>query len=208
MISLRELSLKKVAECVKSIVTFTNVSPLPWTLTVEVIKCYANFKWTKILLEAHDNPLTDILIIQAVEHTREIPSETHRKALLCQANFEDIYIFPKYCVWVNICYIPEYNLRLCWGCCNAFMVVLGLWNKKRPTVLRDHYHITLQVQEIHRLYRSTNMYCQNDFLELLLGLKDEYTCVNDLHNIDHYNNNHPYVTRFVDSGNDDSDIDF
>ncbi|CAH2010520.1 unnamed protein product [Acanthoscelides obtectus] len=56
-------------------------------------------------------------------------------------------------------------------------------------------------------FQTNDMYCQNDFLELLFGLKDEYTCGNDLHNIDH-DNNLPYVTRFVDSGNDDSDIDF
>lgn len=116
--SLSELCIKTTCENIENIVEFLNCSPLPWTLTKEVVKKYSNYRWHYINQIALKDESRHLKCLEFIHLDKIIPMSL-RNAILATSGWE-VDVFDEdvdhYCVWVNYYNVKHFNLVICKSC--------------------------------------------------------------------------------------------
>lgn len=208
--TLQEIVIQLTCENITSIVSFINQSPLPWPLTQKIVRAYSGYRWEFIVKNAYKDNSRKLVCLEEMLYTRKILNSRIRNAIICNLRWEQVYDQQNYCVWVNYYKIENLNLILCHSCYKALREVFKLKNIScNIFVIRDHFHLYFRTSFLPQLYRSKKFWCQNDFRTLLFGLKDIEECTSDLHESPHCEPTYPpYYERFIESGDEDSDIDY
>lgn len=179
MMKLKEMCIQKVCEQITRLTLFVWISPLPWSLTEEIIEKFPMFKWKALQKDAADKyEYDDTDLVDFEFHANMSPNL--RSALLCTDNLEMFASNDYYCAWTHFYVIDKYNISLCKSCLLIFIDVLKEKNIKCSYSFH-HFHESVLSYELHHLYQKRSSYCQNSFSEILFELKDKFDCDRDLH---------------------------
>lgn len=184
--TLEQLCLKKICESIEKLsqllmpISFSN---LPWSTIEKIVKNYATYRWAYLIKQAEINIENDISItdLEEVEFAEEIRPEM-RHLVISNSNWEDVFQYDVYCVWVNYYEIKQFNLRLCKSCYKFFSGILVEINKS-ILIVHKHYHFMVYAHNLHQLYQSKRFWCQNKFCELLFSLMERTECEESLHEV-------------------------
>lgn len=177
MKSLKELCIKKTCERINRLSLFVFSSPLPWSLTMEIIRNYSMYKWKEINRDIwNEENNIDLIDFEYISETSPIL----RSALLSTDNFELVASSDYYCVWTHYYEIDNFNIKLCDGCFRIFKEILKEKNVQFSYTFQ-HFHESFRASNLDVLYHRRSSWCQNSFNSLLFELKDKYDCDQELH---------------------------
>ena len=112
MKSLQELSIKSICKNVTSASEFLIESPLPWSLTQNIVTKYSKYKWghiNKITL----NDTSRYLKCMKFVHCNSSVSLSLRNAILAREDWDDLFENNRYCLWVKNYIIRKYKMLVC-----------------------------------------------------------------------------------------------
>lgn len=177
--SLKELCIRKICEQVPRLSLFVCSSPLPWSLTQEIIRKFPLYKWQSINADAkkHENDLD--IIEPEFEFVTDI-TPSFRQSLLLIDNFEIFSSLDCYCAMIEYYKLHNFDILLCKSCFLIFKEILEEKSIKVSYSL-NVLHEPFTSYELHNLYQHSSYWCQNSFSEILFELNDRSDCESDLH---------------------------
>lgn len=208
MQTLKELSIKAICENSNSAADFFEYSPLPWTITREIIRKFPNYKWLYINNLAQNNQNRKRKSLKLIHLSKIIyPSERNALLTFTYNDWEDQNIFEEgedcVCLWVNYYKLKNYNIKICKSCFDNFKFS-HKYLKKYLIAVRDHYHNECRTDLlITKVYQNKSFWCNSCFAEVLFIIKYKDDCVNNLHEDKEISKRR----RFTDVNDTDDDID-
>lgn len=200
MNTLSENCIKIICENIECLADFFESSKLPWTLTKQIAKKFAEYKWRFLNKTAQNDQSRFCRNLDFVHCSRYILYKD-RNAVLARSDWG--YIFEdesEYCIWVNYYRIDTYNIYVCKEC---FDSIKGCHKRLRKhlIVINDHHHDLCESEDIiHDLYHNKDWWCQSCYRTVLFETNDKDSCIAKLHNS-------PRTLRFRGTYDSDSDID-
>lgn len=118
--------------------------------------------------------------LKGVEFINEMPNSVIRNAVLFVDHWKVINAESKYFLWLSSYRINGLNLRLCHMCLLIFKSIAAEW-KAKFTNRCEHSHHCVKVSKLSNFYQSSRTWCQNNYMHVLISLKDQYDCNKDIH---------------------------
>lgn len=206
MLSLRELSIKKICEKIPRLSLFASFSPLPWSLTEEIMKNFGKYKWKQLQNIAESTMNFDISRLYDFEFETDIKPEL-QNALLSVNDYEFFTHYDAYCSLTSYYEIKKYNLVLCQPCFIIFKEILQ--NRKiKFNFLFQYFHESYLSYELNNLYHNQSCWCHNSFNEILFILKDKFECIDDIHSSRGTIKLHTYETTNFSSSDEEEHDDY
>lgn len=179
MLTLKQLSVKKICENIHRLSVFIYFSPLPWSLTEEVMRNFGKYKWKQLQDVAESTSDFAISLLYDFEFETDIKPEL-RNALLSVNDYEFFTHYNAYCSWTSYYEIKRYNLILCQPCFKIFKEILH--NRKiKFSFSFQYFHESYLSYELSNLYHKQSCWCHNEFNEILFELKDKLECIDNFH---------------------------
>lgn len=207
MLTLKQLAIKKICESIQRLSLFIRFSPLPWSLSEEIIRNFGNYKWKQLHTIAESSMDLDINLLYDFEFESDIKPDL-RNALLSINDYEPFTHNDAYCSRTNYYKIKKYNLILCKSCFIIFKEILRLRsNKKKIGIIFQEYHEPYLSYELVNLYHKQSSWCHNEFNEVLFELKDRFDCIDEIHSSNSSSNFHAYEMSLLSSSDEEGEDD-